>query len=183
MKSRYSYNVNGFTMVEVILVMGIAGLIFLMMLVALPALQRAQRDSQREEDITSFIAHLKTYQDNHRGALPHTPDSGLSDVTKSSTNEWGYFYNEVFDNDFVDPSGNPYVLEISKCNGTVSDAECEDDYGAIYSSEFPNGYKLYIVEQAKCSSDESMGVVATSLLRRFAVLYKLENGGVYCAEG
>ncbi len=39
---------GGFTIIEVVLVLAIAGLIFLMVFIALPALQRAQRDSQRK---------------------------------------------------------------------------------------------------------------------------------------
>ena len=39
------HNKKGFTIIEVVLVLAIAGLIFLMVFVALPALQRGQRDS------------------------------------------------------------------------------------------------------------------------------------------
>ncbi|MBS7346174.1 MAG: type II secretion system protein, partial [Candidatus Sacchiramonaceae bacterium] len=38
----------GFTIIEVVLVLAIAGLIFLVVFIALPALQRNQRDTQRE---------------------------------------------------------------------------------------------------------------------------------------
>lgn len=40
-------NTKGFTIIEVVLVLAIAGLIFLMVFIALPALQRGQRDTQR----------------------------------------------------------------------------------------------------------------------------------------
>lgn len=42
---------EGFTIIEVVLVLAIAGLIFLMVFLALPALQRSQRDTQRKNDI------------------------------------------------------------------------------------------------------------------------------------
>ena len=38
-------NKKGFTIIEVVLVLAVAGLIFLMVFLALPALQRAQRDT------------------------------------------------------------------------------------------------------------------------------------------
>ena len=38
---------GGFTIIEVVLVLAIAGLIFLMVFIALPALQRSQRDTER----------------------------------------------------------------------------------------------------------------------------------------
>ena len=46
LKLNYSENKKGFTIIEVVLVLAIAGLIFLMVFLALPALQRSQRDSQ-----------------------------------------------------------------------------------------------------------------------------------------
>ena len=42
-------NKKGFTIIEIVLVLAIAGLIFLMIFVALPALQRSQRDTQRKK--------------------------------------------------------------------------------------------------------------------------------------
>ena len=40
---------GGFTIIEVVLVLAIAGLIFLMVFIALPTLQRSQRDTQRRK--------------------------------------------------------------------------------------------------------------------------------------
>lgn len=170
-------------MIEAILVMGIAGLIFLLVFIALPTLQRTQRDSTRKENIETMIKRMKTYQDNHRGALPDTPDGGVSGVTANSANAWGEFYRNSLGSNFVDPDGTPYVLEVSKCNGPVADAECDEDYSSSALGEFPNDHKIYIVEQAKCGGTENIGAVATSRLRNFAVVYKLEGGGIFCAEG
>ena len=55
-------NKKGFTIIEVVLVLAIAGLIFLMVFVALPALQRGQRDSQRRSDISRFMSQINSYQ-------------------------------------------------------------------------------------------------------------------------
>ena len=43
---------KGFTIIEVVLVLAIAGLIFLMVFVALPQLQSSQRDTQRRQDMS-----------------------------------------------------------------------------------------------------------------------------------
>ena len=40
---------SGFTVIEVALVLAIAGMIFLMVFIALPALQRSQRDTSRRD--------------------------------------------------------------------------------------------------------------------------------------
>ena len=52
---------TGFTIIEVVLVLAIAGLIFLMIFIALPALQRSQRDTQRKRDADRFLAAIQSY--------------------------------------------------------------------------------------------------------------------------
>jgi len=61
---------KGFTIIEVVLVLAIAGLIFLMVFIALPALQRAQRDTQRKNDLGRIATKIADYQSNNRGVLP-----------------------------------------------------------------------------------------------------------------
>lgn len=60
---------QGFTIIEVVLVLAIAALIFLMIFVALPALQRGQRDTARKQDVGAIASAINTYRSNHRGAL------------------------------------------------------------------------------------------------------------------
>ena len=59
-----------FTIIEVVLVLAIAGLIFLMVFIALPALQRNQRDTQRKNDMSRVVSALTSYRANNRGKLP-----------------------------------------------------------------------------------------------------------------
>jgi type IV pilus assembly protein PilA len=63
-------NKDGFTIIEVVLVLAIAGLIFLMVFVALPALQMSQRDTARKNDVSLVAAGVTTYTGNNRGAFP-----------------------------------------------------------------------------------------------------------------
>ena len=58
---------KGFTIIEVVLVLAIAGLIFLMVFIALPALQRSQRDTQRKNDLARLNTALTSYQSNNKG--------------------------------------------------------------------------------------------------------------------
>ena len=67
----------GFTIIEVVLVLAIAGLIFLMVFVALPALQRSQRDTQRRNDMSRVSTSLTQYQTNHQNSSTTLPE-GLS---------------------------------------------------------------------------------------------------------
>lgn len=59
---------EGFTIIEVVLVLAIAGLIFLMVFIALPALQRSQRDTQRRDDMSRVDTSLVQYQTNNMSA-------------------------------------------------------------------------------------------------------------------
>ena len=58
---------QGFTIIEVVLVLAIAGLIFLAIFIALPALQRAQRDQARKNDVGLVADAIKRWQGNNRG--------------------------------------------------------------------------------------------------------------------
>ena len=82
---------SGFTIIEVSLVLAIAGLIFLMVFIALPALQRQSRDTQRRSDILTFLEMTKKYQSNNRGALP------------STLAEWNEMKNTYMGDSFKDP--------------------------------------------------------------------------------
>ena len=60
-------NFKGFTIIEVVLVLAIAGLIFLMVFLALPALQRSQRDTQRKQDVAMVVTTLHNWKANNKG--------------------------------------------------------------------------------------------------------------------
>lgn len=63
-------NKKGFTIIEVVLVLAIAGLIFLMVFIALPALQRGQRNTQRQNDVSQVATQVNNFQTSNRGAIP-----------------------------------------------------------------------------------------------------------------
>lgn len=63
---------KGFTIIEVVLVLAIAGLIFLMVFIALPALQASQRDTARKNDVSTVAAAITQYTSNNRGLFPTT---------------------------------------------------------------------------------------------------------------
>jgi len=131
-------NINqkkGFTIIEVVLVLGIAGLIFLMVFIALPTLQRNRRDTQRSADISRLASALNNYQSNNSGAIPSDKFgsyvSGHAEVDQNITRtlnhqSWAYFYDAYLlistdeKDKFADPEGNPYSLAISSCREATS---------------------------------------------------------------
>ena len=65
---------NAFTIIEVVLVLAIAGLIFLMVFIALPALQRSQRNTQRRQDLSRISSAIIEYASNNSCDLPFGSD-------------------------------------------------------------------------------------------------------------
>lgn len=61
---------EGFTIIEVVLVLAIAALIMLMVFIAWPALQRSQRDTARKNDAQTVASAIGTYRSNNNGTAP-----------------------------------------------------------------------------------------------------------------
>lgn len=97
MKKQEKLKKDGFTIIEVALVLAIAGLIFLMVFLILPGVQAGQRDSERRNAVTNVVSQLSSYKTNNRGALP-------------SNDSFSNFLTSYMGDDFTDPqTGEAYV--------------------------------------------------------------------------
>ena len=173
---------KGFTIIEVVLVLAIAGLIFLMVFIALPAMQRSQRDTQRRDQLSGMMTQITQYQANNRNKLPS--DAAQSDVTPDSsgkvdsdTSGWGQFYKNYLlaqGDTFEDPNGNPYKLTFLTCDS----AKCPST-GSLPADFAEQDYKVSIVYNAKCNGEQTE---YNSGSRKIAIVYKLEGGGTYCTN-
>jgi prepilin-type N-terminal cleavage/methylation domain-containing protein len=88
---------TGFTIIEVVLVLAIAGLIFLIVFLALPALQRSRRDTQRKSEASRFISAAESYASNNGGQYPDETPAAL----------FSFYVNYL--KDWEDPSTGPYT--------------------------------------------------------------------------
>ena len=61
---------GGFTIVEVMIVLAIAGLVLAIVFIAVPALQRNSRDAQRRADASALQSAIATYVGNNNGNIP-----------------------------------------------------------------------------------------------------------------
>ena len=61
---------KGFTIIEVLIVLAIAGLILLVVFLAVPALQRNQRNTQLRNAVSTIAGGVNEYIANNNGALP-----------------------------------------------------------------------------------------------------------------
>jgi type IV pilus assembly protein PilA len=62
---------EGFTIIEVLIVIAIAGLIILLVFLAVPALQRNSRNTQRKNDISAILAAMSEFSNNNNGQQPN----------------------------------------------------------------------------------------------------------------
>ena len=146
---------KGFTIIEVVLVLAIAGLIFLMVFIALPALQRNQRDTQRKNDLSRAQTAINNYQSNNRNALP------------SNWTDFANNYLRAGSDTFTDPSGEDYKF-------------VNLDRGTKLTLDFATAQNnIYYSENATCGND---GAAEPAGARKIALRMKLEGGGVACVN-
>ena len=74
---------QGFTIIEVLIVLAIAGLILLIVFLAVPALQRSARNQQRKTDVSAILSAAGTFVDNNNGTVPSkiAPGTDANNVT------------------------------------------------------------------------------------------------------
>lgn len=72
MKTNFKKSQKGFTIIEVLIVLAIAGLILLIVFLAVPALQRNSRNTQVRNDVASVLGMVSEFQTNNNGSLPGT---------------------------------------------------------------------------------------------------------------
>ncbi len=161
---------NGFTIIEVVLVLAIAGLIFLMVFIALPALQRSQRDTQRRDDMARLMSQLSQYQANNNGQVPTTVDEFNKKFIQK--------YLLAGEDTFADPStGETYeaqgsIIDCSKSN------DCVQKSGDGDNQDKTMGH-VYVYSHATCNGEDPK---PTQGARKIAITLKLEGAGVYCGN-
>lgn len=181
---------GGFTIIEVVLVLAIAGLIFLMVFIALPARQRSQRDTQRRQDLGRMTDYIAQFQTNNNGRLPKdgTVDAKLenddgvvpmteydsvsaSDAKRLITS----YINSVnsVNNEYTDPSGYAYGIQI------VNDLDVNGEYIVDATKTNFDKHLIYIVKSAQCSGEKS---IKSTNSRDYTVMYVLESAGTYCQD-
>ncbi len=60
---------RGFTIIEVLIVLAIAGLIMMIVFLAVPALQRNSRNTQRKNDVSGILGAIQEVLNNNNGAI------------------------------------------------------------------------------------------------------------------
>ena len=200
MSNQKTSNRTGFTIIEVVLVLAIAGLIFLMVFVALPALQRSQRDTARRNDMARVSTSLVQYQTNHSSSassLPEGPGFYVDGTNCGGSMVAGEFIQGYMNsgtdptvNTFEDPDGALYSMfitnNLAKVDNLSTNSTCED-VNAVLTGDATNGYTIgsefkdhivYVIPGATCDGETAVKAGKNN----YAVLYRLEGAGVYCID-
>ena len=156
---------KGFTIIEVVLVLAIAGLIFLMVFLALPALQRGQRDGQRKSDLGRVQTAVQNYQSNNRNRLPAFTGTLPGGGTFTEK------YLTVDGDTFIDPAGagtsddsaTSYVFRVTDTVPT--------DFDAAQNN-------IYVSVGRTCDGEAIRDAGSTKVALRM----KLEGGGISCVN-
>lgn len=155
-------NKQGFTIIEVVLVLAIAALIFLMVFIALPALQRGQRDTQRRSDVGRFMASINSFQANNKQSIP-VATAGSPPAGRVNLPTFVSSYLTVDGDTFSDPQGA--------------------DYSFVYGAgAAPTAGQMRYATSARCGADGAIDAVTPTEERKIAVSTGLEGGGSHCQE-
>ena len=185
---------KGFTIIEIVLVLATAGLIFAMVFIGLPALKRSQRNSQRKRDVERVYSAVMEYYANN-GHMPYTAKtSGSSRIAnikldqdfvpryvdssctvRSNWSDGVYVYFQDCSDAFTSPSGSIYTL----CTvGNVETGRGASSY-ATNSCSFNDESMSKIEIRAYSDCDDSENKYK---LNNFSVKIRLEGGAYYCVD-
>jgi prepilin-type N-terminal cleavage/methylation domain-containing protein len=158
-------NKKGFTIIEVVLVLAIAGLIFLMVFIALPALQRSQRNTQRKDDMSRIMTAVTDFMGNNSGKSPWVANKESDFKTK-------YIKANGGDAQFRDPDGTAYSFSY-KLN--------EDKKNDKVVSGTNVDHVIYTYGNAVCGELEN-SLKKGSGASNIAMFYIMEGGQVLCTD-
>ena len=163
---------KGFTIIEVVLVLAIAGLIFLMVFVALPALQRSQRDTQRRDDMARLITAVQNYQSANKNKIP-TSNNDHFEYGEDNSHKFYRGYLITNGDTFADPStGENYVF----VTGTCQSGNCNN------ASEDGDNSKPGVIVYYTNATCDGAGPVYSQGNNKVAFTIKLEGAGTYCSN-
>jgi prepilin-type N-terminal cleavage/methylation domain-containing protein len=153
---------EGFTIIEVMIVLAIAGLIILVVLLAVPALQRNGRNTAIKNDAAAIAGGVSEFASNNDGGLP----------TKNGSSQAGS------------------AVTLKDANGTAATAKVQAsttvNFGAdkTATSVTPNAGELTVTFGTKCGAPANNGTQYTIVVsgRATSVVYAIETAGASQAK-
>jgi prepilin-type N-terminal cleavage/methylation domain-containing protein len=179
---------SGFTIIEVMIVLAIAGLIMVIVFLAVPALQRNQRDNARQSIANRVKAEFETYAGNNQGQYPFKSGTGTGTISD--------FVNRYIGTGSAAPSScNPPDGKVNTCDPTLATPVMT---GASRTTGAPQAmattYKtisqtvthgeFYVVFGAKCDGENlTNSGAADAGSRTYAIIIGLDRDHTdYCVD-
>ena len=186
---------TGFTIIEVVLVLAIAGLIFLMVFIALPALRQGQRNAQRKRDAAQLVTALQQWRTHNTVSV-----SDNFSKRKDKKNGFCTFYKRYVGEELKDPStGEPYKIALWGSTNVVNCITGETENRGEYDTDVhgsggfgasDNWAKMEVgdiqyddgafCEDEGFNDDIGGGRYAGSKI--FAIRIRLEGGSTLCLD-
>jgi prepilin-type N-terminal cleavage/methylation domain-containing protein len=180
MKTKLKNLNQGFTIIEVMIVLAIAGLIMAIVFFAVPQLTRNAHDNQRQSIANRLKTELDTYSSNNQGVYPFTGATGSYALCSSQTgalhcNDWltRYITTGTAVN-ITDPStGSNEVINIANAGAAT-----------VPTITWAQG-NAWITAGGKCQGEAtvSTGTAGSANSKRYALEIALERTGTfYCVD-
>lgn len=157
---------EGFTIIEVMIVLAIAGLIMVIVFLAIPQLQRQQRNTRAKDVVNRMKAELENYAGNNNGKYPWQASSGawVPGVIPQATD--GFYVRYLASVDTKDPKSGS-AMSVNYVNGVP---------GAV-----PAPGTVNVSSTTKCDGESVTATDATGA-RQYSMSYSLEGNAVYCID-
>lgn len=179
------HKTSGFTIIEVMIVLAIAGLIMVIVFIAVPQLQRNQRDNARQNIANRLKAELENYAGNNQGQYPFT--AVCNPAPNGDSGDWCNFYNRyILDKVIIkDPSTGNDVVAASPGNiGSGADSSTFV-LGSGAGQAVPNSKgDVTVAYGTKCNGESLTASGGTSVsTRTFSVMIGLDRDNtLYCID-
>lgn len=142
---------RGFTIIEMLIVLAIAGLILSMILVVIPTVQRNGRNNQRKQDVQAILANVSHYALNNSGNFPSDSQNANSIKTGLKLSYYSL--------DKVEIQSRPALTSIDPTNPLDLD-------------------RVIVANRQKCAADNLGGATPNGAgYSDVVALYMIETGG------
>lgn len=166
---------KGFTIIEVMIVLAIAGLIMLIVFLAVPALQRSARNTQRKNDAGNLASAVSTWISNNNGSVPGMETGTYASAT--CTTDMGTIVQGIKLGYYTNTS-----VSCGASSGLIPTACTSTGTGC--TTPKIGTENIVFVAGDTCSGNTPTNSNATT--RSYVLLYEVETGGTpseQCIEG
>lgn len=114
---------KGFTLIEIVLVLAIAGMLLVIVFLAVSGAQKSRRDTQRKNDNARLLAQVEACASNHNG--DYTGGTAPTCNTASNYNAGGAYAPANFNDPLTGTSYQVTVGNLQACNNNPGTARIQ----------------------------------------------------------